>query len=187
MADPVLAATEPGTGGAGFTMWDFYVNYWRPFGELLTDMEQRGMLVDTRHLAAMEAVAQKYQGEMEDTFRAWAAERVPNAAYMNIGSGPQIRQLLFAGDSTGAIYQWDIGRKELIQSWRGHEGVFDVAPPGPFRAMPRGLLQTTGNAVMRVATDQVLRGFLRTLIRDYDAWGSDAAYRDRRARDVGDG
>ena len=63
----------------------------------------------------------------------------------------------------------------------------DVAPPGPFRAMPRGLLQTTGNAVMRVATDQVLRGFLRTLIRDYDAWGSDAAYRDRRARDVGDG
>ena len=30
--------------------------------------------------------------------------------------------MLFAGDSTGAIYQWDIAAKELIQSWRGHEG-----------------------------------------------------------------
>ena len=26
--------------------------------------------------------------------------------------------MLFAGDSTGAIYQWDIAAKELIQSWR---------------------------------------------------------------------
>ena len=60
----------------------------------------------------------------------------------------------------------------------------DVAPPGPFRAMPRAILERTGNAVMRVATDQVLRGFLRTLVQDYDLWGSDAAYRERRAKDV---
>jgi len=42
----------------------------------------------------------------------------------------------------------------------------DVAPPGPFRAMPRRVLETTGNAVMRVATDQILNGFLQTLVRD---------------------
>ena len=60
----------------------------------------------------------------------------------------------------------------------------DVAPPGPFRAMPKAILERTGNAVMRVATDQVLRGFLRTLVQDYDLWGSDAAYRERRAKDV---
>ena len=30
--------------------------------------------------------------------------------------------MLFAGDSTGAVYQWDIGRRELVASWKGHEG-----------------------------------------------------------------
>ena len=30
--------------------------------------------------------------------------------------------MLFAGDSTGAVYQWDIGRRELVSSWKGHEG-----------------------------------------------------------------
>jgi WD40 repeat protein len=30
--------------------------------------------------------------------------------------------MLFAGDSTGAVYQWDIGRLELVSSWKGHEG-----------------------------------------------------------------
>ena len=28
------------------TMLDFYENYWKPFGELLTDMEKVGMLVN---------------------------------------------------------------------------------------------------------------------------------------------
>lgn len=57
----------------------------------------------------------------------------------------------------------------------------DVAPPGPFRAMPRALLESTGNAVMRVATDRILGGFLRALAADYAAWASDPAYRARRA------
>jgi hypothetical protein len=39
------------------TMWDCYVRYYQPFGELLTDMERAGMLVDTAHLAAMEKVS----------------------------------------------------------------------------------------------------------------------------------
>ena len=30
--------------------------------------------------------------------------------------------MLFAGDSTGAIYQWDIGRRALSHSWKAHEG-----------------------------------------------------------------
>ena len=30
--------------------------------------------------------------------------------------------LFFSGDSTGTIYEWDIGKKELSHSWRGHEG-----------------------------------------------------------------
>ena len=30
-------------------------------------------------------------------FRSWASQRVPDARLMNVGSGAQIRQLLFAG------------------------------------------------------------------------------------------
>lgn len=30
----------------GYNMWGFYQRYWRPFGELLTDMEKEGMLVN---------------------------------------------------------------------------------------------------------------------------------------------
>jgi len=29
-----------------FNMMDFYDEFWKPFGELLTDMEKEGMLVD---------------------------------------------------------------------------------------------------------------------------------------------
>lgn len=32
--------------GEGYTMWDLYQDYWKPFGELLTDMEKEGMMVD---------------------------------------------------------------------------------------------------------------------------------------------
>lgn len=57
----------------------------------------------------------------------------------------------------------------------------DVAPPGPFRAMPRPVLERTANAVMRLASDRILDGFLRALVRDYGRWSADGAYRDRRA------
>lgn len=41
--DPAIQeALDVGT----FTMLDFYESYWRPFGELLTDMEKYGMLVN---------------------------------------------------------------------------------------------------------------------------------------------
>ncbi len=30
----------------GYTLWDLYQDYWKPFGELLTDMEKEGMMVD---------------------------------------------------------------------------------------------------------------------------------------------
>lgn len=32
--------------GEGYTMWNLYCDYWMPFGELLTDMEREGMMVD---------------------------------------------------------------------------------------------------------------------------------------------
>jgi hypothetical protein len=35
-------------------MWDLYKEYWLPFGQLLTDMEAVGVLVNREHLATGE-------------------------------------------------------------------------------------------------------------------------------------
>lgn len=58
----------------------------------------------------------------------------------------------------------------------------DVDPPGPFARMPKSLVETTGNAVMRVAMNLIQREFLKTLGRDFERWSSDDAYRDERER-----
>jgi hypothetical protein len=60
----------------------------------------------------------------------------------------------------------------------------DVAPPGPFKLIPRRSQEETANSVMRIATNQIIRGFLQTLVRDYDKWASDESYRERRRRDA---
>ncbi|QDZ19172.1 DNA polymerase I [Chloropicon primus] len=84
-------------GRKSFNMYEFYANFWRPFGSLLTDMEQVGVLADQEHLAKIEKIATEDQIEAQTFFREWASERVPDARLMNIGSALQLRQLLFAG------------------------------------------------------------------------------------------
>ena len=41
-----IPETPPSASGGEYSMWDMYQRYWQPFGELLTDMEREGMLVD---------------------------------------------------------------------------------------------------------------------------------------------
>ena len=48
-------------------------------------------------LEEAEVMAVKDQAEAMNRFRNWASQRVPGAQHMNVGSGAQIRQLLFAG------------------------------------------------------------------------------------------
>jgi DNA polymerase-1 len=76
------------------TMWDFYQQYWKPFGELLVDMERNGMLVDKGKLHEAEKLATEHQQTAEDRFRNWAAELCPDARWMNVGSGTQVRRSL---------------------------------------------------------------------------------------------
>jgi len=78
-------------------LWDFYVHYLREFGEVLTDMESNGMYVDKAHLANAEKRALEDKKVAEDYFRTWATGKCPAAEHMNVGSGIQVRQLLFAG------------------------------------------------------------------------------------------
>eukprot|EP01133_Synstelium_polycarpum_P001196 gene1196-1378_t len=81
---------------SGKNMWDFYSINWRPYGHLLTEMERRGMKVDTEHLKNMEAIASRDIIEHEERFRNWATKHCDQVARMNIGSDAQIQHLLFA-------------------------------------------------------------------------------------------
>ncbi|KAG0485271.1 hypothetical protein HPP92_009350 [Vanilla planifolia] len=80
-------------------MYNFYEEYWRPFGVLLANMESEGMLVDRSYLADVEKVAIAEQEVAVQRFRCWASKYCPDAKYMNMGSDAQIRQLFFGGTS----------------------------------------------------------------------------------------
>ncbi|KAL1370407.1 hypothetical protein HN51_000676 [Arachis hypogaea] len=79
------------------TMYDFYKEYWQPFGELLVKMESEGVLVDQFHLQEIEKVAKAQQEAAVNRFRKWASRYCPDAKYMNVGSDVQLRILLFGG------------------------------------------------------------------------------------------
>ncbi len=68
-------------------MWDFYQQLWRPFGELLTDMERLGVKVDVAHLQRMEQKALADRTQAETRFKEWAKKFCADVVYMNIGSG----------------------------------------------------------------------------------------------------
>ncbi|KAL6871427.1 hypothetical protein ACP4OV_014256 [Aristida adscensionis] len=54
------------------TMYDFYEQYWRPFGALLVKMETEGMLVDRGYLLVIEKAAIADWQLAADKFRKWA-------------------------------------------------------------------------------------------------------------------
>ncbi|OEL13655.1 DNA polymerase I A, chloroplastic [Dichanthelium oligosanthes] len=79
------------------SMYDFYEEYWRPFGAVLVEMETAGMLVDCAFLSEIEKVAVAQRKLAADKFRKWASKYCPDAKYMNVNSDTQIRQLFFGG------------------------------------------------------------------------------------------
>jgi DNA polymerase-1 len=79
------------------SMYDFYEEYWRPFGAILVKMETAGMLVDRAYLSQIEKVAVAQRKLAADKFRKWASKYCPDAKYMNVNSDTQIRQLFFGG------------------------------------------------------------------------------------------
>ncbi|PPD68015.1 hypothetical protein GOBAR_DD35106 [Gossypium barbadense] len=81
----------------GKSMYHFYEEYWRPFGEILVKMEREGMLVDRMYLAQLEKVAKVEQEIAANRFRIWASRYCDDAKYMNVGSDTQLRQLLYGG------------------------------------------------------------------------------------------
>ncbi|KAI8477360.1 MAG: hypothetical protein J3K34DRAFT_591 [Monoraphidium minutum] len=128
-----------------------YSDYWLPFGELLTDMEDAGVKVDREHLRAQEAQAKLDQAASEAYFREWAAAKVPAAALMNIGSGLQIRQLLFPDAEAGGVRVFRADNPDyergIAEGWKPKptryidmrlHGVWGEGAPGRLQARTRG-------------------------------------------------
>lgn len=87
-------------------LYNFYEEYWRPFGKLLVDMETVGMLVDRAYLAEMEKFAISEQNIAARKFKKWASKYCSDAMYMNVGSDSQLRQLFFGGISNRYIMSY---------------------------------------------------------------------------------
>jgi hypothetical protein len=81
------------------------------------------------------------------------------------------------GVAAGAPAQGSLSAQAEVQVWS------EVV--GPFQAIPRGILQGTGNAVMGALMNALLPIFLRKLAEDYLRWAGDPAYRARRAAPAG--
>ena len=87
------------TAEPGLHLYDYYCRYWRPFGEMLTDMERIGLRVDkAEKLPKAERLATQARNEAELHFRTWAALYRRETWFMNPSSSTQVQQLLFGGN-----------------------------------------------------------------------------------------
>lgn len=78
-------------------MFDFYLKYWLPFGEMLTDMEREGIYVRRAdYLPVILANAERDKAKLEHQFIEWVSGIHPNGKYMNACSEQQKQHLFFA-------------------------------------------------------------------------------------------
>lgn len=80
-------------------MYDYYWSNMREFGEVLTDMERRGIRVDAKdYLASVERQARKDRDEHSKKFRDWASKHIGvDGLAMNPASAAQLCTFLFGG------------------------------------------------------------------------------------------
>src|SRR5207302_138673 len=85
------------TWQGGKNMWDFYWAYWRPFGEMLTDMERAGFYVrKSDYLPELEKQALADSEKQVEKFKNWVKNAASDAAkHMNINSAAQKQQFFF--------------------------------------------------------------------------------------------
>lgn len=88
-------------------MYDFYLKYWLPFGELLTDMERLGIYIrKDDYLPKVRQQAENDKKNVEKIFMNWAKELLPEAKYMNPSSEQQKQQFFFGPiDVTNDIHK----------------------------------------------------------------------------------
>lgn len=86
-------------GGTVHNLYEYYMEHMRPFGEVLTDMERRGIRVDARdYLATVEIQAREDKERHSRIFREWAAQLIgPDGLALNPASSLQLCIFLFGG------------------------------------------------------------------------------------------
>ena len=103
-------------------MYDYYWLNMRQFGEVLTDMERRGIRVDAKeYLASVEKQARKDRDEHSRKFRQWAAGKIgADGLVLNPASAAQLATFLFGGSlnsktkqPTEAVRVFKVAREEI--------------------------------------------------------------------------
>lgn len=84
-------------------LYDYYMQHMRPFGEVLTDMERRGIRVDARdYLAKVETQARQDRDYHSEQFRKWAQTQIgADGLALNPASSVQLQTFLFGGARNG--------------------------------------------------------------------------------------
>jgi len=77
-------------------MYELYCKYWLPFGELLTDMEREGIMIDVNRLKQKQIEAENDRDTHEKAFINWVQSVQPDAKDFNPSSTQQMQHLLFA-------------------------------------------------------------------------------------------
>eukprot|EP00898_Chlorokybus_atmophyticus_P002773 jgi/Chlat1/3497/Chrsp23S03689 len=108
------------------SLYDVYERFWRPFGNLLTEMEHTGIYVDQSYLKDIEAQALADQEMYTKVFRNWVAQYCPDARFMNAGSEQQLRTLFFAGAQQKSAEERDENGNVLEPSIVALERTFKV-------------------------------------------------------------
>jgi DNA polymerase-1 len=77
-------------------LMDFYLKYWLPLGELLTEMEREGMLVDQDHMKNIELSANNDKFRLVNEFKSWVLSVDPSLSLFNPDSNAHMQQFLYA-------------------------------------------------------------------------------------------
>ncbi|EKX41231.1 hypothetical protein GUITHDRAFT_74910, partial [Guillardia theta CCMP2712] len=147
------------------TLFTFYDCFWRPFGQILTDMERKGMYIDKDYLYQQAEKAQEDKEKRTESFMQWVRSLCPDGKYININSNPQKRHLLFSSitepDDAGSrephmrTFQVDnkVEEEEEREEEEGEEGeVLFLSPPRSKRSI--SLLGLALTPVAYTATGQ---------------------------------
>eukprot|EP00559_Dactyliosolen_fragilissimus_P004872 CAMPEP_0184867672 /NCGR_PEP_ID=MMETSP0580-20130426/27461_1 /TAXON_ID=1118495 /ORGANISM="Dactyliosolen fragilissimus" /LENGTH=1087 /DNA_ID=CAMNT_0027368095 /DNA_START=373 /DNA_END=3636 /DNA_ORIENTATION=+ len=80
-------------------LYEYYELHMRKFGEVLTDMERRGIRVNAmEYLPNVEIQARKDRAQHDAAFRKWAFEKIgPDGLALNLASSTQLCTFLFGG------------------------------------------------------------------------------------------
>ena len=99
------------------SMKDFYDRYLVAFGETLTDMERRGIMVNAKdYLASVEVKAKEDKQTCMHQFRSWVESVAgPDGLHINPQSTTQLQTLLFGGAASQKVKGEEVPRERVVK------------------------------------------------------------------------